>query len=148
MNQTYEPQDYGDFGEIIVIDSDEMDNTLFMQILDELGVKGSARFFTDGDSAVEHLKSTNAKIGIIFCEIYLPKRTGMELKLSMREDNILRKKSIPFVLFSTVINPAEVEKAYLELPVQGLFLKRSNYAEMKHMVDVALQYWSACIHPQ
>jgi len=142
------PKPYEYFGDIIIIDSDESDNEMFIQIAEELGIKDYLKIFTDGDAAIEHLKATTNKIGLIFCEIYLPKRTGMQLKLAMRDDDILRKKSIPFVLISTVVNPSDVETAYLELPVQGLFLKQATYEKMKNMVDVALQYWSTCIHPQ
>lgn len=140
------PYEY--FGEIVVIDSDELDNEIFTQVADELGLKPYLHIFSEGDAGIKFLTETPKKIGLIFCEIYLPKRTGMELKLAMREDEILRKKSIPFVLFSTVINPTEVETAYLELPVQGMFLKKSSYDEMKKMIEVALSYWSTCIHPQ
>ncbi|RZJ31145.1 MAG: response regulator [Flavobacterium sp.] len=139
---------YETFGDIIVIDSDDFDNEMFAQIGSDLGFGDNLHIFEDGESAMEYLRETPNRIGIIFCEIYLPKRNGMELKVLMREDSVLRKKSVPFILFSTVVNPADVELAYLELPVQGLFLKQSSYAEMKAMVDVAIQYWSTCIHPQ
>jgi len=149
MDQDHtKPKPYEYFGDIIIIDSDESDNEMFLQIAEELGIKNYLKIFTDGDVAIEHLKSTTNKIGLIFCEIYLPKRTGMQLKLEMRDDDVLRKKSIPFVLISTVVNPSDVETAYLELPVQGLFLKQPTYEKMKNMIDVALQYWSTCIHPQ
>lgn len=140
--------DYSDFGDIILIDSDTSDNEIFQEIAEDLGVQDHLKIFSSGRSAIDYLKTTPNKIGIIFCEIYLPAQSGMELKLEMREDPVLRKKSIPFLLFSTVVNPSDIDLAYLELPVQGLFLKQNSYPDMKKMVQVALQYWSTCIHPQ
>lgn len=136
------------FGEIVVIDADDLDNEIFTQIIEELGLRQHLHIFSDGDAAIAFLKQTPKKIGLIFCEIYLPKRNGMELKLAMREDDTLRKKSIPFILFSSVINPREVDTAYLELPVQGMFLKETSYETMKKIIGVAIAYWSTCVHPQ
>jgi len=142
------PHDYASLGDIIVIDSDSTDNEIFLDIATELGVEQNVHIFADGISAMQYIKTTPNRVGIIFCEIYLPEINGMELKALMRDDAILRTKSVPFILFSTVVNPADVVTAYLDLPIQGLFIKQNSYPDMKKMVEVALQYWSTCIHPQ
>lgn len=140
--------DFTNLGDIIVIDSDRTDNEIFLEIATDLGVEKSVHIFSSGNSAMDYIKTTTNRVGIIFCEIYLPELSGIELKLLMRDDSVLRTKSVPFILFSTVVNPSDVVTAYLDLPVQGLFLKQNSYADMKRMVEVALQYWSTCIHPQ
>ncbi len=139
---------YNSLGDIIVIDSDSTDNELFLEIAGELGIEDNVHIFPNGKTAIDYIKHTPNRVGLIFCEIYLPEMDGMQLKMAMRDDPVLRTRSVPFLLFSTVVNPADVITAYLDLPVQGLFLKQNNYADMKKMVEVALQYWSTCIHPQ
>ena len=60
--------------------------------------------------------------------------------------NFLRKKSIPFVFFSTAANKQEIERAY-EMMVQGYFKKKNSMDGIKSTLKIIMDYWTLCKHP-
>lgn len=134
-------------GPIILVEDDQDDKEIFEEILRELKVTNKVTWFTNAADTFQYLKSTSERPFIIFCDVNLPRVSGLEFKKKIDEDDELRRKSIPFVFYSTSIEQRIVNWAYTKMTVQGFFQKGNNYAEIKKLVEIIIQYWQACRHP-
>ncbi|MEO7922972.1 MAG: response regulator [Chitinophagaceae bacterium] len=134
-------------GPIILIEDDSDDEEMFMEILEELGIKNKTIWFTNSREAFDHIKISPEQPFIIFCDINLPAQNGVDFKRRLDDDAELRKKSIPFVFYSTTVNEQAVNDAYTKMTVQGFFKKGTTYAEIKNDIKVIFDYWRSCKHP-
>ncbi len=131
----------------IVIVEDDVDDQYFIRtICEKLGITAKLVFFEDGLRALQYLESTQEKTFLILCDINMPVMNGIELRRKIQENTLLRQKSIPFVFLSTAARQKEVEEAY-DLTVQGFFVKASQLTEMEKSLELILEYWLKCKHP-
>jgi CheY-like chemotaxis protein len=131
---------------IVIVEDDADDQYFIRAICEKLGVTAELLFFEHGLQALNYLQTTKAKTFLILCDINMPVMNGIELRRKIQENIQLRKKSIPFVFLSTAARPKEVEEAY-DLTVQGFFVKASQLADMEKSLELILQYWVNCKHP-
>lgn len=134
-------------GTIILIDDDLDDQEIFTSIIEELELKNKIQCFPEASSAYEFLSTTKETIFIIFCDINMPGKNGLEFKRDLDSNEYLRKKSIPFVFYSTQASQKDINEAYLDLSIQGFFKKASNYGEIKLLLRNIFDYWMVCKHP-
>ncbi len=134
-------------GPIIIIEDDEDDQEFLAQVLEELEVKNEILFFTSCLPAMDYLILTHESPFLILCDVNLPIKTGIEFKSEIDADPLLRKKSIPFVFFSTSDDQPTVNYAYNQLTVQGFFRKASRLQDIKELVKIIIDYWKHCLHP-
>ena len=131
---------------IVVVEDDADDQYFIRTICEKLGITSDILFFDDGKKALNYLLTTQRRTFIILCDINMPIMNGLELRRHIQENEGLRKKSIPFVFLSTAARPKEVEEAY-NLTVQGFFVKASQLSEMEKSLELILDYWLKCKHP-
>ena len=134
-------------GPIILIEDDPDDQKIFAEVLASLNLKNIIHWFTNGPEALAYLKGSSEQPFIIFCDINLPKQTGIEFKKKLDGDPTLRKKSIPFLFYSTSVNKASVTAAYTEMTVQGYFEKPGTLEETRKVLQIIFSYWQVCRHP-
>ena len=134
-------------GPIIIIEDDPDDKTFMEEVFMEIKIPNKIKWFTLADPALAYLKTTSDKPFLIFCDVNLPGKNGIEFKRQIDEDKQLRQKSIPFVFFSTSTEQKSVNEAYTQMTVQGYFRKTSTYAEMKELLKLITDYWKHCVHP-
>jgi two-component SAPR family response regulator len=134
-------------GPVIIIEDDVDDEAILKEVLAELKVNNKVVCFEISSDAWEYLKTTNEKPLIIFCDINLRQQNGLEFKKQIDADEHLRKKSIPFVFYSTSVKQDQVDEAYIKMTTQGFFKKPSTYEEIKKLIKVVLDYWLRCKHP-
>jgi response regulator RpfG family c-di-GMP phosphodiesterase len=134
-------------GPIILVEDDLDDQEIFRDIVKELKVPNELIIFDNCPKAFRYLKDTPDQPFIIFCDVNLPGQNGIEFKKQIDEDKELRRKSIPFVFYSTSINQETVNEAYTKMTVQGFFQKKENYQEIKSNINLILDYWKTCKHP-
>ena len=72
--------------------------------------------------------------------------TGLELYQKIKENEILRAKSIPFIFLTTASDQKVIIDAY-ELCVQGFFVKPASINELKETVRMIVDYWKVCKRP-
>jgi CheY-like chemotaxis protein len=137
----------GKSGNIILIEDDSDDKEIFVDIIKDLGYFNNIVWFLNTDDAFHYMKKTDEEMFIIFCDINLPGKTGLELKKEIDRDTVLRRKSIPFVFLSTNTSQNDINTAYVKMTVQGFFKKENNYSRMKDVVKLILDYWSVSKHP-
>lgn len=133
-------------GPLIIVEDDPDDQEIFKEIFENLKISNPILFFNDGLKALTYLQSTTEQPFLIICDINLPKMNGLEFRLEINKDLRLRKKSIPFVFFSTNAGRDTVQKAY-DLTVQGYFTKNSTLEELQDTFGMIIKYWSHCKHP-
>ena len=131
---------------IILIEDDQDDQDIFRELIVELGIPNPLIFFDNAPDAFEFLVEDGQPF-LIFCDVNLPKQTGLEFKKVVDEHPELRKKSIPFIFCTTSIDSVAIAQAYLDMTVQGYFKKGSSMAEMKHTLKVIFEYWMLSAHP-
>src|SRR5438270_10746427 len=99
-------------GPIIFVEDDPDDQELFTQALSELTLDTSFKFFSNGEEALKYLKQTTEQPFVIFCDINMPRLNGIELRNEINKSEYLKKKSIPFVFFTTALNRELVDEAF------------------------------------
>ena len=133
-------------GPIIFVDDDADDQFIYEEIFRKLGLNNNLKFFHRAQSALAYLRDTPDKPFIIFCDINMPEMDGLELRKTINREEQLRRKSIPFVFFSTAATPLQVRAAY-DLTVQGFFLKEGSFADAEATFRLIIDYWAKCQHP-
>jgi len=133
-------------GPIIFIDDDADDQFIFKEICHKLGLTNPLKFFNNGSAILNYLWETQETPFIIFCDINMPEMDGLQLREHIYNEEQLRRKSIPFVFYSTAATDEQVRLAY-DLTVQGFFIKEQNFADMECTFKLILDYWTKSIHP-
>ncbi|HTH31819.1 MAG TPA: response regulator [Lacibacter sp.] len=134
-------------GPIVIIEDDADDEEMVEEILRELEIPNKVTWFTKCDEAFNFLKTTAEQPFLIFSDVNLPGQNGLAFKRRLDDDEELRKKSIPFVFYSTSVDQKTVNEAYTQMTVQGFFQKGNRYEEIKHDIKLICDYWRACKHP-
>lgn len=133
-------------GPIIFVEDDPDDQELFAEALRELAASHTFKFFTDGKEALDYLHTTKEQPFVIFCDINMPRLNGIELRNEINNNEYLKRKSIPFVFFTTALNRKLVVEAF-DLNVQGFFKKPEEFSEIKSIIKQVLDYWYVSKHP-
>ncbi|MFZ6001906.1 MAG: response regulator, partial [Bacteroidota bacterium] len=110
-------------GPIVLVDDDDDDQELVGEVLRELNIKNKTVFFDRCEEALVYLKTSDDQPFIIICDVNLPGLSGIEFKRKIDNDPQLRRKSIPFVFYSTSAEKNLVDEVYTQLTVQGYFKK-------------------------
>ena len=134
-------------GPLILIDDDADDKAIFEDVLKDLGINNQLLWFDNCKDAFEYLANTADQPFVIICDVNMPMQSGIEFKRQIDANEHLRRKSIPFIFYSTSADQDTVSKAYTELTVQGFFQKKNDYAEIREDVKLILNYWKHCKHP-
>jgi len=132
---------------ILIIEDDTDDKEILEDIIVSLGNTSKIVWKINGADALSYLCECNEKILIIFCDMNMPIMNGLELKRQIDADPVLRKKSIPFVFYSTAATESAIQEAYTKLSIQGFFKKENDYHKTRSVVNHILEYWKNCIHP-
>ena len=132
---------------IILLEDDIDDQEIFEGALMELYPDCIFKPFSKCSDAWHFLLTTTQKPFLIFCDINMPGMSGLEFKSQVDKEPYLRKKSIPFVFYSTSTDNYLVDKAYSEVTIQGFFKKPVRYADIKLQLKIILEYWGICVHP-
>jgi CheY-like chemotaxis protein len=133
-------------GPIVIIEDDQDDQELLKEVFEELSMSNLIRFFSSCVLAFDYLLTTIERPFLIISDINLPAMTGIDLKLKINENELLRKKTIPFVFLSTNSENAVVARAY-QLLAQGYFVKPTKISDLKEMLLRIIEYWKLCSHP-
>ncbi|MBA4851319.1 response regulator [Emticicia sp. BO119] len=132
---------------IILIEDDIDDKKFLEEAFIELSIKNPLLWFDTCKAAKNFLKSTTDQPFIIFCDINLPGQSGIELKREIDASEELREKTIPFVFYTTTANQDYIKEAYTKLTVQGFFQKSHDFEQTKKDIQLIVEYWKRCLHP-
>lgn len=133
-------------GDIIIIEDDLDDRSMFQEIFESLGVTNNIKFFVDGEAALDYLKQPGIEPFLIISDINLPKLNGFELRERIFTNNELSKKCIPYIFFTTSATKESVANAYA-FSAQGFFMKPNSYTQLRDDLQAILEYWKRCYSP-
>ncbi len=133
-------------GPIIYVEDDMDDRLIFKETVQSIGITNEILYFDHGRQFLDYLYETSDQPLLIVCDINMPVMNGLELRRVILGDERLKKKSIPFIFYTTSINSREIEIAY-DLTVQGYFAKPSDMEVMKSTLKMIYDYWCICKHP-
>jgi CheY-like chemotaxis protein len=133
-------------GPIIFIDDDRDDCEILQDALTELNVPNKLICFSSGEEALSFLRTTTEKPFLILCDINMPIMNGIQLRRQINEDDYLRRKSIPFVFYTTSATEPAIQDAY-QMSVQGFFVKEHDPSRIKSLIRTLIDYWQQCKHP-
>ena len=131
---------------IVIVDDDTDDHFIFKEIAQKLKLANEVKYFRSGHEVLHYLRTTTDRPFIIFCDINMPQMDGLALRREINGEEYLRKKSIPFVFFTTTASEQQIKEAY-DLTVQGFFIKESSFIETEKTFRLILDYWERCKHP-
>jgi CheY-like chemotaxis protein len=133
---------------LLVIVEDDIDDREFLgSVFHKIGIKNEIMWFGKTDDALSFLLTTTRYIFIIFSDINLPGKNGLEFKRTIDSTPKLRKKSIPFVFYSTAANQKDINEAYTNMTVQVFFKKGMDTSETEMIMKIIFDYWTLCKHP-
>jgi len=133
---------------IILIVEDDIDDRAFLKsVFKKLDITNEIVWFDNTDDTLNFLRKTTRSIFLIFSDINLPGKNGLEFKRIIDATPKLRKKSIPFVFYSTAAHQRDINEAYTQMTVQGFFKKGLDTSETENIIKTIFDYWSLCKHP-
>ncbi|HEX2684417.1 MAG TPA: response regulator [Ferruginibacter sp.] len=135
------------YGPIIAIEDDRDDKELLIETLQSLEIENELVCFDNAIDAFDYLKKTLQQPFLILCDVNLPALNGIEFKRKIDADPELRKKSIPFIFYSTSVNQQAVNEAYTKMTVQGFFKKGDSFEQIRKRIKLIMDYWKDCKHP-
>jgi CheY-like chemotaxis protein len=134
-------------GPIILVEDDDDDIEIFKEVLKELDIPNQFISFKRPDNAYHFLEKNHEQPFIIISDMNLPGMSGLEFKNKLDANENLKKKSIPFIFYSTSAEKKYITTAYLNLTVQGYFRKADNLKGIKNQLRIIFEYWKICQHP-
>lgn len=134
-------------GPIIIIEDDSEDQLILNEIFEELEYENELIFFLDSEKALQYLLSTETEPFLVLSDIDMPKLNGLELREKIYNNEELRRKSIPYLFFSTSAEQDRVVEAYSR-SIQGFFVKSNDYNKLKRSMIKIVEYWQECVSPE
>ena len=131
---------------VVIIEDDADDQDVIKMLCQQMNICDQLVFIENGTKALQYLRSAKQKPFLILCDINMPGMNGLDLRNEINKDEELRKKSIPFIFFSTAATNKQIERAY-DMTVQGFFLKGNTFDETAESLDLIFKYWRKCKHP-
>ena len=123
-----------------IIDNDSDDQEVVKHVWQELNLSNELVFLEGANQALQLLEKATYAPFIIFCELNLPAINGFELRRIMLEKNQKKFKSVPFIFWTTQASESQIVQAY-DLSVHGLFIKDSDFNELKKTFICIINYW-------
>ncbi|WP_294819108.1 response regulator [uncultured Flavobacterium sp.] len=127
-------------GPIVIIDDDQDDREIIGEILQGLNCPNEVVILNDGQSALDYLSGEKVNPFLIISDINMPKMTGYQLREEIMSDEVLRRKCVPFIFFTTSGDDATISRAY-ECSAQGFFHKLNDYVRFGETLDNIITYW-------
>jgi chemotaxis family two-component system response regulator Rcp1 len=127
---------------ILLIEDNRPDAMLTQMVHDEVKHCSTLHVVEDGDAALAYLCSGERKPDVIFLDLTLPKRSGLEVMVEIKSAG--QCGLIPIVIFSASGNPSDVRKAY-ELGASSVIRKPANLDEFYRVVESCYEYWCSVV---
>jgi CheY-like chemotaxis protein len=133
-------------GPIVIIEDDEDDQLLLNEVFKELAYPNEIIYFEDGEEALNYLSTSYTEPFLIISDISMPRLSGLELREKIHNNEDLRLKCIPHVLFSTTDEQKRIVDAYSK-SIQGFFIKPNTNDHLKETIRKIVEYWNECVSP-
>lgn len=117
---------------ILLADDDEDDRIFFKDAIDEVKVKTVVKMVNDGVQLMDYLNSPGVQLpNLIFLDLNMPKKGGMECLKEIRYDAKLKDLSI--AIYSTSASDEDIEETFVK--GANIYIKKPNdFGELKRVL--------------
>lgn len=129
---------------VMVIEDDEDDQYILSVVFKKLNYINRIIYFCDGQQAFDYLKTTTDIPFLILSDIIMPRLDGFALRDKLKTDPDLQLRSIPYLFFSSTIDPKMAVNAY-GLSAQGFFVKPSAIDKLERTISIIMDYWKESV---
>jgi CheY-like chemotaxis protein len=133
--------------DVLIIENDPATARLTKEAFQEAGLTKGIRSVPDGDEALAYLRHENGYSNhphpdVIFLDLHLPKKSGLEVLAEIKENPRLRVT--PVVVVSGSANPQEVREAY-ELHASCYIRKPDDLPHFLRFIQVCYEFWGSVV---
>lgn len=125
---------------IMLADDDEDDRLFFKEAFEEVKIKYDITAFSDGEQLMHYLnEDENPLPDIIFLDLNMPRKSGMECLKEIRQNDRLKKISV--AIYSTSSSEQDIEDTFVA--GANVYIKKPNDFNMlkKVLSDVVHINW-------
>lgn len=118
---------------IMLADDDEDDRLFFTEAFEEVKIKTHITTFNDGVQLMNYLKEiTNPLPDIIFLDLNMPRKSGIECLEEIREDERLRSLSV--AIYSTSSSEKDIEDTFIK--GANIYIKKpSDFGQLRRILS-------------
>jgi len=121
---------------VLLADDDEDDRLFFSDAFEELKMKTVVKTVNDGEELMKYLSSSENRLPhVLFLDINMPRKNGLECLKEIRSNQELRDLSI--AMYSTSSSEKDIEETF----IQGANIyinKPSDFGELKRVLTEVL----------
>jgi CheY-like chemotaxis protein len=127
---------------ILLADDDSDDRLFFKKALEELQLSAHLTTVNDGEQLMDYLHKNSGQLpDVLFLDISMPRKTGIECLAEIKEDEIL--KNLKVIMFSTSFPrdsnyENEMISLYLNLGAHQFIRKPPEFALHKKVIHQSL----------
>ncbi|MDV6167201.1 response regulator [Flavobacterium sp. DG1-102-2] len=107
---------------ILLAEDDQDDRLFFKKVFDSLKIKHTLDMCEDGDELMAYLDDSNILPHIIFLDVNMPGRSGMECLKAIRSSTKLRETTV--AMYSSLSSRETIEDAFIS--GANVFIKKPN----------------------
>jgi CheY-like chemotaxis protein len=108
---------------ILLADDDEDDRMIFKDALDAVKVKSKVTLVNDGIQLMDYLQNLDGDLPhIVFLDLNMPRKGGIECLLEIRNDRKLKNLSI--AIYSTSASEMDIEDTFVK--GANVYIKKPN----------------------
>jgi CheY-like chemotaxis protein len=127
---------------VLLIEDSEPDATLTEIVHNDVKYCSTLHTVQDGDAALAYLKNCEEKPDLIFLDLSLPKRSGFEVLVELKQAPGCGLT--PIVILTASPNPADVREAY-RLGASSVIKKTADLDEFYRILHSCYQYWCSVV---
>jgi len=116
---------------VLLADDDGDDREIFVKAMSEVSALVNVATASDGIKLMKELESSAAGPDLIFLDLNMPLKNGLECLAEIRSNSNLAE--IPVVIYSTSMSPQEVESAW-SLGARCFVRKPDSYKLLKDIL--------------
>ena len=118
---------------VLLADDDEDDRLFFKEAFSEIKIKTKVTLVNDGVELMKHLSSNgNPKPHILFLDLNMPRKSGLECLLEIRNTENL--KDLPIAIYSTSSSDEDIEDTFIK--GANIYIKKpSGFKELKQILE-------------
>jgi CheY-like chemotaxis protein len=117
--------------QILPADDDPDDNLLYRDALEEIYLPSLLTTVRDGEQLIGLLMEMQPLPDILFLDLNMPKKNGLDCLKSIRQIKLLRQ--LPVIIFSTSFEPIVVDQLY-DNGARYYIRKPNDYSELKQVI--------------
>lgn len=127
---------------LLLVEDDEVDVLTVRRALRDIGVENELQVASDGEQALEHLRSIESernRPALILLDLNMPRMNGLEFLRAARKEGLIR--SIPVIVLTTSRQDQDVVEGF-DLSVSGYMIKPVEYEKFVEVMRTIDEYWS------